>query len=635
MSFKNRILLVVSFLILIVSLILIYAGNAGRDRVEKSLAKPVNVGKLYAWEMAVEEFLVRMNQRASDMADDYEIKTALKDKDMTRVKHHADKFYDLMKEQKVFTNLLLTDAKGELVYSSPAPASGKSVQTTVAKALEIQKEVVGLEKDNNGSIVLSLAIPIKSRRKLYGTGVYNLGMKDLCQAVSERDGSHIFLVSDEGRLSAGSNPELFSALNLTLPALEKVDLFTQKGEDAAYSIAVQPVLDMNDMPVARLVSVTDITERFTQSRNADLVLIVAMAGAILLALFSLRIYVIKAFRPLEIAINMISQVAAGNLTQKLDADQPGEIGTLSSSLNDMRKNLQQMILEITTITKRLTSSAGNLSDVAGQINTNSEQNAERAANVASAAQQMSGNMDRVAVETEQTNHNIQEIVQATQGMADAITDIARSIATGSQTTTRAVDQATEVSIKVDELGTTAGEISRVTESIADISDQTNLLALNATIEAARAGEAGKGFAVVANEIKDLARQTAEATMEINKQISRVQTTTRESVQAIEAIVQVIHDINEMVTSVSAAVEEQSATVKEISTNVNQAAETVDQIHGDVEGTALSAADVKEDIKGLSQTASDNVRSSNQVNISADELVELAGTLNQMVNRFEL
>ncbi len=68
--------------------------------------------------------------------------------------------------------------------------------------------------------------------------------------------------------------------------------------------------------------------------------------------------------------------------------------------------------------------------------------------------------------------------------------------------------------RVDELGIAANEISKVTEVITETSVQTNLLALNATIEAARAGEAGKGFAVVANEIKDLAKQTAQATLDI-------------------------------------------------------------------------------------------------------------------------
>jgi len=93
-----------------------------------------------------------------------------------------------------------------------------------------------------------------------------------------------------------------------------------------------------------------------------------------------------------------------------------------------------------------------------------------------------------------------------------------------ENTSKAVRQSQSATGRVDELGVAATEISKVTEVITEISEQTNLLALNATIEAARAGEAGKGFAVVANEIKELAKQTAEATLDIRPKmnLSRIQ-----------------------------------------------------------------------------------------------------------------
>lgn len=93
--------------------------------------------------------------------------------------------------------------------------------------------------------------------------------------------------------------------------------------------------------------------------------------------------------------------------------------------------------------------------------------------------------------------------------------------------------------------------------ITEISEQTNLLALNATIEAARAGEAGKGFAVVANEIKELARQTADATSEIKEQIEGIQGSTSGTVSEIDEILKVINDVNEIVSNIATAVEEQS------------------------------------------------------------------------------
>src|SRR3546814_3506271 len=82
------------------------------------------------------------------------------------------------------------------------------------------------------------------------------------------------------------------------------------------------------------------------------------------------------------------------------------------------------------------------------------------------------------------------------------------------------------------LGETSVEIGEVIKVITSIAEQTNLLALNATIEAARAGEAGKGFAVVANEVKELAKQTAEATGDIAGKVTAIQTDAKAARDAI-------------------------------------------------------------------------------------------------------
>jgi methyl-accepting chemotaxis protein len=106
------------------------------------------------------------------------------------------------------------------------------------------------------------------------------------------------------------------------------------------------------------------------------------------------------------------------------------------------------------------------------------------------------------------------VAATVEQMTDTVTEIALNMEKAREITTEAVSDVKSASEKVDELGRSARDIGKVTETITGISEQTNLLALNATIEAARAGEAGKGFAVVANEIKELARQTATATRDI-------------------------------------------------------------------------------------------------------------------------
>src|SRR5450755_3889605 len=127
---------------------------------------------------------------------------------------------------------------------------------------------------------------------------------------------------------------------------------------------------------------------------------------------------------------------------------------------------------------------------------------------------------------------------------------------------------------MNQLGQAAREIGKVTETINEISSQTNLLALNATIEAARAGSAGKGFAVVANEIKLLAQQTASATEDIKVRIGGVQSSAADGIAEVERVSRIIHEVSDLVSSIAAAIEEQTTVTKDIARNIAHASNGV-------------------------------------------------------------
>lgn len=423
--------------------------------------------------------------------------------------------------------------------------------------------------------------------------------------------------------------------------------------------------------------------------------------------------------PLTKCVRFTEQVASGDLTQTLDFQRKDEIGQLSSALNTMVQQLRGMAGEVqqsaTTVASaseelssastQMTSSAQEMLTVSSKATTVTTDLDVRIKTVASAVEQTSAtlrevysasehveksnttigdavveistNMHTIASGTEEMSAAVNTVAAAIEEMSHSLAEVSKNAGQAARVAARAESTAKRTSATVDELGHSATEIGNVVDLIKGIASQTNLLALNATIEAASAGDAGKGFSVVAHEVKELAKQSADATENIRVRIEEMQKTTAEAVVAITEIVHVIDELNQINHTIAGAVEEQTATVNEVSGSIVGAARAamdiaasvqktagrtndvssqlqvanvgVQQITNNLEeltqgsneisknagGAAHSAEEMANSIDRVKLSSVENVESASSIKQTAQELSVLAFKLEQVVGRFKI
>jgi methyl-accepting chemotaxis protein len=371
---------------------------------------------------------------------------------------------------------------------------------------------------------------------------------------------------------------------------------------------------------------------YSAARREGIVAIVVAA----IVLFAVVLLISRSITgPVTKATALAELMATGNFTAKLDIQQKDEIGMMAKSLNSMVEQLGGMIREIVGGVDTLTSSSTDLAAVSKQLSSSAKDTSAKAGTVSVATEEMSANIQSVSAAMEQSSANVNMVASSTEEMTATVNEIAQNAEKARSISEGAVKQSQQATQKMAVLGESARKIGRVTETITEISDQTNLLALNATIEAARAGEAGKGFAVVANEIKELARQTAEATVDIKNQINEMQSTTATTVEDIERISTVIAEINNVINGIATAVEEQSAASSEIASNISQASQGIAEVNENVAQTTVVIGDISRDIAGINEQSTQVEQGSDQVQASAQGLSQLAVQLHDLIKRFKV
>jgi methyl-accepting chemotaxis protein len=385
--------------------------------------------------------------------------------------------------------------------------------------------------------------------------------------------------------------------------------------------------------------VAEVANEHSQATSRRVWWAIMATGATTLGLcFFFGILVARSItRPIALSIEVLERLSRGDLRQDVPSAlqaRPDEAGDLARAMQEMILGLREVFRQVTAGVHTIASASTELTTISGQSVNSVRATSEKASAVATAAEEMSSSATSVAAGMEQATTNLTTVASATEEMTSTIGEIATNSERARSITSEATLQARQVTSSMEELSRAALAIGKVTETITSISDQTKLLALNATIEAARAGAAGKGFAVVAHEIKELARQTAEATEDIKAKVSGIQASTGGTLADLNRISEVISQVSEIVNTIASAIEEQATVTKDIARNVSEAAQGVRDANQRVAQISTVSQSVARDVATVNSAAGDMASGSEQVLTSAAELSKLAEELRQAVAQFK-
>ncbi len=325
----------------------------------------------------------------------------------------------------------------------------------------------------------------------------------------------------------------------------------------------------------------------------------------------------------------------GDLSAHIDVRSNDELGQVAQYFNQFLESLRLIIQDIKTRAVATSTASDSLKDISQALSNGANDTNRLAESVAAAAEEMSVSMKNVADSMDQTSRNISMIATAAEEMTATVGEIAGNADRARVVSATSVDTVKKVALTMDQLGVSAREIDRVTETINEISAQTNMLALNATIEAARAGQAGKGFAVVANEIKELARQTAVASEDIRERVSGIQASTANAGADIGAVTSIISEVDGIMSGIAAAIEEQAAVTQDIARNIAQASQGVEGTNLNIAQSAEVTGSIAKDIHGVTHAIGEIVRSSDTLLVSAEDMASGAAEQEKIVSKFKL